>query len=294
MELRQLRYVAAVARHRHFTRAAEELHVAQSALSHQVRRLEAELGVELFARTSRRVELTEAGELVAARAGRVLGELEALQGDLDRLGGLVRGRLRIGGMPVLGPLDFAGLLADFRALHPGVEVRVREDALDETVARLRRDDLDAAFASVAADALPEDLACEQLATEELVAIAAPGCALARRRRVALDALAGEPFIAFQEGSALRRAVDRALAAAGVSPDRAFESNELPTVRSLAARGLGVSIVPRSFAEMPGAEVAVLALSPPLERPIALLWRAGRRLPPAAEAFVAFVRRSAAG
>src|SRR3954466_10769507 len=74
MELRQLRYVEAVARHRHFTRAAEELHVAQSALSHQVRRLEAELGTELFARTSRTVVPTEAGEAVAARARRGLAE----------------------------------------------------------------------------------------------------------------------------------------------------------------------------------------------------------------------------
>lgn len=291
MELRQLAYVAAVARHRHFTRAAEELHVAQSALSQQVRRLEAELGVELFTRTSRRVELTEAGELVVARAGRVLGEVEALQGDLDRLGGLVRGRLRIGGMPVLGPLDFAGLLADFRALHPGVEIRVREDPLDRTLARLHRDELDAAFASIAGDGVPAELACQELATEELVLIAAPGSAPARRKRVQLRTLAGEPFIAFQEGSALRRTVDRALAAAGVAPDHAFESNELPTVRSLAARGLGCSIVPQSFAEMPGPEVVALPITPRIERPISLLWRAGRRLPPAAEAFVAFVRRA---
>ena len=76
MELRQLRYVEAVARHRHFTRAAEELHVAQSALSHQIRRLEAELGTALFDRTSRSVVTTEAGEAVAARARRILEEVD--------------------------------------------------------------------------------------------------------------------------------------------------------------------------------------------------------------------------
>src|SRR3954452_18270142 len=91
MELRQLRYVEAVARHRHFTRAAEELHVAQSALSHQIRRLEAELGTELFERTSRRVTPTAAGEAVALRARRVIAETEAIRGELDQLRGLVRG-----------------------------------------------------------------------------------------------------------------------------------------------------------------------------------------------------------
>ena len=89
MELRQLVYAEAVVRHRHFTRAAEELHVAQSALSHQIRRLEAELGAELFERTSRRVVPTEAGEALAKRARRVLGELEGVRGDIDELRGLV-------------------------------------------------------------------------------------------------------------------------------------------------------------------------------------------------------------
>src|SRR5947208_6945260 len=98
MELRQLRYFAAVARHGNFTRAAEELHLAQSALSQQVRRLERELGVELLSRTTRRVELTQAGEIALRRATRILSEAGALTGDLDELSGLVRGRLVIGGM----------------------------------------------------------------------------------------------------------------------------------------------------------------------------------------------------
>ena len=88
MELRQLVYAEAVARHRHFTRAAEELHVAQSALSHQIRRLEAELGTELFERTSRRVVPTEAGEAVAAPARRVLAEVDGVRDELDELRGL--------------------------------------------------------------------------------------------------------------------------------------------------------------------------------------------------------------
>src|SRR5216117_2892596 len=98
MELRQLRYVEAVARHRHFTRAAEELHVAQSALSHQVKRLEAELGTKLFERTSRSVVPTEAGEAVAARARRGRAEVEDVRDDIEDLQGLGRGRVSVGAL----------------------------------------------------------------------------------------------------------------------------------------------------------------------------------------------------
>src|SRR5919108_1254742 len=113
VELRQLRYVEAVARERHFTRAAEELHVAQSALSHQIRRLEAELGTELFERTSRSVVVTEAGEAVAVRARRILAEIDGIQGEIDELKGLVRGRISVGALLPAGEIDVPGLLARF-------------------------------------------------------------------------------------------------------------------------------------------------------------------------------------
>src|SRR5436305_1980943 len=118
MDLRQLRYFEAVARHRHFTRAADELHVAQSAVSHQVQRLEQELGIELLRRTTRSVEPTEAGALVAARARAVRADGEALPGEGEALRGLVRGRLAVGalGVAVL-PRSFAEL--------PGPRVTVR-------------------------------------------------------------------------------------------------------------------------------------------------------------------------
>src|SRR5687768_16298889 len=109
MELRQLRCVEAVARHRHFTRAAEELHVAQSALSHQVQRLETELGIVLFERTSRRVTPTEAGLTLAARARRVLAELDLAHEELDQLRGVQRGRIRLGLLVRAGEIDVAGL-----------------------------------------------------------------------------------------------------------------------------------------------------------------------------------------
>ena len=145
MELRQLVYTEAVERHRHFTRAADELHVAQSALSQQIRKLEAELGTQLFERTSRRVIPTEAGEVVAARARRVLAEVDGVRSELDELRGLVRGRLAIGALLPAGALDVTVLLARFSRAFPGIEVGLREGTAAEMLALVEADALDLTF-----------------------------------------------------------------------------------------------------------------------------------------------------
>ena len=155
MELRQLVYAEAVARHRHFTRAAEELHVAQSALSHQIRRLEAELGTELFERTSRRVVPTEAGEAVAARARRVLAEVDGVRGELDELRGLVRGRVAIGALLPAGGIEVTTLLAQLpRTRSAGSRSGCARGRRPTCWTLLEADELDVAFSLVAGE-LPE-------------------------------------------------------------------------------------------------------------------------------------------
>ena len=123
MELRQLRYLVTLADERHFTRAAALLHIAQPALSQQIRRLEDELGIALVDRTTRHVSLTAAGERLVARARRALAEVEAATAELSELSGIRTGRVVIGAMRSTGPFDLSALLAAFHALHPGVELR---------------------------------------------------------------------------------------------------------------------------------------------------------------------------
>src|SRR5215510_16449220 len=171
MELRQLRYLDAVARRRSFTQAAQELHVAQSALSQQVGRLERELGVELLRRTTRRVEVTEAGAAVLARARRALAEVDAVRADIDAMLGLVRGTLRLGGVPPIGPTHPAALIAEFTRAHPGVAVTVHEDVAFTLLDQLRNGRLDLVIALVDADA-DDALDGIRLLDEELVLIAA--------------------------------------------------------------------------------------------------------------------------
>jgi LysR family transcriptional regulator, transcription activator of glutamate synthase operon len=279
VELRQLRYLDAVARHRSFTRAARELHVAQSALSQQVSGLERELGVELLRRSTRRVEVTEAGELVLARARRALAEAEGVGADLDALRGLLRGTLRIGGVPPVGFPQSVALIADFTRAHPGVSVTLREGAGSELLAQLREGALDLVSALVEPDGL-DGLDGVRLVDAELVAVAALDHPLARAQRVRVERLAREPLMTLGAGSALRDAL-RALVPGGRV---VAEVDQLETLRELTASGLGVSLVRRSDVAGHDDRLAIRSLSPRRTLPVSLLWRAREHPTPATHAF----------
>jgi LysR family transcriptional regulator, transcription activator of glutamate synthase operon len=286
MELRQLRYLVALADERHFTRAAARVLVAQPALSQQIGKLEQELGVPLVDRTTRRVHLTEAGELLVAHARRVLAELDDACAELEQLTGLVSGRVTIGLTQTPGPLDLVRLLADFHARFPRVELAVREDLSTTLADGLRANALDLAFLSIVEDADRRGLELQQLAQEPLVVVLPDGHRLAGRARLRIGDLRDEGFVAFGEGATIRAAVRRIAHEASFEPRIAFETREVARVRALVAAGLGVAILPRSDAEAPGPPVRIAALrAPSLTHRISLSWRHGKRHAPAARALV---------
>jgi LysR family transcriptional activator of glutamate synthase operon len=280
VDLRQLRYLDAVARARSFTAAALDLHVAQSALSQQVAKLERELGVELLRRTTRRVEVTEAGELVLERGRRALAEADAIRADLDALRGLVRGRLRVGGVPPVSGLHPAALIADFGRRFPGVDITIREEVAAQLLAELADGRLDLVLALIDPGQLPPALTGHRLLDEELVLITAPGHRLAQRKRVTHAALAGEPLVAYGTGSALRAELERLVP----EPRVIAEANELATLRELVALGLGVLMPAAVVAGTPPDVLAVRPLSPRVRVPVTMLWRAHEAPTPAARAF----------
>jgi len=287
MNLRQLRYLVALADERHFTRAAAREHVAQPALSQQIRSLEAELGLALVERTTRRVAMTQAGDLLVARARRALAELDAAQDELASLAGVQAGRLSVGALHTMGPVDLSLLLATFHERHPGVELTVREQSSEELAAMLREDEIDLAFLSVTERIQSRGLALRPLVQEELVLVLAMDHRLAGRASVRLAELAQEAFISFRDGARLRELLTSSAQRAGFVPRIALESNESRRIRSLVSHGLGVAILPRSDAEGAGAAVAVSDLvKPSLTRDVTLASRAERRPSPAAEAFLA--------
>jgi LysR family transcriptional regulator, transcription activator of glutamate synthase operon len=291
MELRQLRYLVALADECHFTRAAAREHIAQPALSQQIRRLEAEVGLALVERTTRKVALTGAGELLVARARHILSELEAAQAELQTLAGVQGGRLAVGALHTMGPVDLSLLLASFHRDHPAVELTVREQSSEELAEMLREDVVDLAFLSVTERIPRRGLELHPLVSEELVVVVAPQHPLAGRDVVRLRELAGEPFIAFRHGSRLRELLDSGAAAAGFEPRIALESNESRRIRSLVTGGLGVALLPRSDADGQGSPVSIARLvEPEMRRDVSLASRAGRRHSPAATAFLALTLR----
>jgi DNA-binding transcriptional LysR family regulator len=286
MELRHLRTIVAVAEHRSLTKAGEQLYLTQSAISQQIRRLEEELGVEVFRRTSRSVELTQEGRVILGYAQRVLAEVDGLHIELEEISGLVRGQLRIGGVYPTGTYDLFGMLADFRAAHPGVAIHMIEGTQDDLLAALRADELDCGFTALNPDALGDEFAATLLWEDELVVALPAGHALCAQTSITLEQLASEDLIAYRDNSALRRRLERTMATRELEPRNAFVCTEMAAVRALASKGLGVAVIPRSVAREPGPPIELRPIGPePLTWPVALVWRAARKQTPAGKAFL---------
>lgn len=281
MELRQLTYFEAVARCGGFTRAAERLHVAQSAVSAQIRALEREVGAPLFVRTTRRVTLTQAGELLLHRARRVLDELDGARADLADLAAVLSGRLVIGATAVLGVFELPVALARFHTAFPGISLSLRSGLIAELLAVLDAGEVDLVVGPIHDD-LPSRYSARTLAEEQIVLALPPGHRLARRRRLALDDLRDEPFVCLPANSGLRAILDAA--AAGFQPQVQFETHNAASIRELVSAGLGVALLARSAADAPGAAICARELDPaPRHPPIGLIHHRDHRLSAAARA-----------
>jgi DNA-binding transcriptional LysR family regulator len=275
VELRRLRYFVAVARHGTFTRAAEELWLTQSALSQQIRRLEAELGVALLRRTPRGAELTPAGEALLPRAEAMLAEEARARAILDRHAGAERGRVRV----VAAPLDTPGLpaaLAAFHREHPGLQIALRQAPAAEIPALVAGGSADVGVASLVGPP-PAGVQAAPLAQQPLRVLLSPGEA-ELGARMTVDDLRGRPFILAEAGTALRETVMLACQAAGFSPVPLFEVSDPATVRFLAHAGLGIAVVPSSWLDAPGPQVDAVELDGDFVHSVALLVPAAGETP----------------
>jgi len=168
MELRHLRCLVALDDEQQFTRAAQRLGIAQPALSQQIRRLEAEMGLPLVDRTTRSVQLTAAGVTLVGHARRMLHEADLAVAELQDLRGLRSGRLEVGASHTIGELDLSQLLAEFHRRFPDVELRVQDDVSLELASALNRGELDLAFITVAGE--PEAIESRLVSREPLTCI----------------------------------------------------------------------------------------------------------------------------
>jgi DNA-binding transcriptional LysR family regulator len=287
MELYQLEYFLEVARQRNFTRAAARLHLAQAALSEQIRKLEDELDTPLFQRGRRQSTLTVAGETLREHAESLLDRVAAARRAVQAVVGLRGGRLVIGAIPSVSAGLLPAAVRAFRRRHPQVELFIVEGTSEFVAESVESGRVEMGIIQhpLPAGPLEERL----LFSESFVIHAAVNHPVARRRRVDLSSLAGEPFVFFKG-----RARDSALAAcraAGFEPRLACESGELETVRALVAVGLGLALLPELAAQRAGPACAAVRLSgPKVERKLIVVTRRGHAVSPAAAEFEGLLRK----
>lgn len=276
-----MRYVLAVAETRNFTRAAEQCFVVQSALSHQVRKLEDEIGTALFARTSRQVQLTAAGEAFLPWARTSLETAERAVAEATAAVGVVSGPLTIGLIPTVAALDVPALLRQVRQEHPQVTVKLRVGASDELISAVREGEIDLAVLGLAEGIVPRGVDHRVLADESLVAAVPEDHPLAGRGTVELSDLAEEPFADFATGSPGRAQSDRAFRAAGLVRQVPYEAPTAELIGALVTAGLAVALLPAPFAPTDGARTLAVRGGP--HRTEFLIWNSFRTSSAAAAA-----------
>jgi LysR family hydrogen peroxide-inducible transcriptional activator len=276
MTLRELTYLVALADHGHFGRAAEVCHVSQPTLSTQLKKLEDFLGVSLFERTNKSVQVTAIGEQIVARARRLLGDADQIIEVAKQQTAPLTGPLNIGVIPTLSPYMLPWLLPNLKQAYPDLQPVVVEDLTDNLIGLLHQHKLD-----VAVLALPLDdpgLTEIPLFDEPFWVACPPDHPLARAAAISLKALRSEQILYLADGHCLR---DQALAICKVPPSENdngadFRAASLETLRQMVAAGFGFTLLPALAAardQAPNAEIAVRPFAGAASRRIGLVYRA---------------------
>ncbi len=275
MNLQDLRYLVAVADHRHFGRAAEACFVSQPTLSTQIKKLERELGVELIERNPRHILLTTVGEAVVERARVVLRESDAIHDVARRASDPEAGSLRIGLFPTLAPYLLPHVVPALHERFPKLELLLVEEKSAVVHEQLRDGRLDVGL--LALPVHDDRLHCENLFVEDFVlAVPTDHPLTALPEPIDTSVLAGENVLLLEEGHCLR---DQALSVcrlAGADERAGFRATSLETLRQMVAAGVGVTLLPELAVQPPVApspEVALLRFKDPVpNRHIAMFWR----------------------
>jgi DNA-binding transcriptional LysR family regulator len=288
MELRQLEHFVAVADERHFTRAAAKVHLAQSSLSSSIAALERELGTELLVRSSRKVELTEAGRALLPAARRSLEAARDGQDAVTAVRGVLRGRLRVGTIQALGGIPLTRWLADFNKHHPEVRLRVHHDAVSSLIHSVVSGDLDIAVVDRPFD--KAHLHERPLVAQSLVLAVNHRDPLARLRRVRLSDLADRQFAEYRSDSALRARIDVACEEAGLYRRSIFEADTIGDLLSAVEHGIGVALVPpETMVGHP--HLRTVNTEPEIGRELVMVYAANRPPSPPTDRFLSIIEHS---
>jgi DNA-binding transcriptional LysR family regulator len=292
VQLQQLAYFVAVADARHFTRAAEEVHVSQPSLSQQIRALEKELGAELFSRARGNIALTDAGEALLPLARRILADADTARHEVQELAQLRRGRVRLGATPSLCTGLLPDVLRDFHGRHPGIHLFIEEGGSHDLVRQLARGALDLALVVLPLPSPSPALTTIELFQEDLVAVSSAETP-APRSPLRIADLEGRPMVMFRHGYDLRELTLAACRAAGFEPYLTVEGGEMDAVLGFVRAGLGLGVVPSTVAARTAQGLRVTPFARPgLRRTVALAHRSDVAPPRAARVLQQVVQEAA--
>jgi DNA-binding transcriptional LysR family regulator len=285
--IRQIQSFLQVAALGSFTRAAEKMHTMQPALSQQVRDLEAELGIRLFDRTTRRVELTEGGIEFRNIAAKIIEDLETAARNAHELAERKRGRVIVAAPPLLAAAIVPRAIADFRTKYPGLEVRVVDARTDQIVEYVRSGQVDCGIGTFHAG--EAGISSTLLTRDSLMAFCAADHALAGRSTVDWHALDGLPLITLTRDSGIRLLVEVGYEAARMRLIPAYEVGQITTALAMIEAGLGIAVLPTyAWAGARAMTISAAALVPRITRDISMITRTGRSVAPAVPAFARYL------
>ena len=286
MELGQLRYFVAVARAGTFTRAAEQEGVTQPALSQQVQKLEASLGVPLFERRGRSVRLTRAGERLLPQARSLLRQAADAKQSLAEVTNRISGRLAAGAIPTVMPYWLAPRVASFRSRYPDVDLKIVENLTARLVEGLQIGDLDVAIISLPITV--PDIICSELFREELFFVVPNDHPLAALQRVDPRRIAGEHLLILREGHCFRQDALGVCRRGLREPAMVFESDQFSSIFALVAGGFGITVAPRmAVQDANGCRYVPITGAP--SRRIGYAQMRRPHVPPAQKAFISWLR-----
>lgn len=289
MELRQLKYFIEVARVEHFSKAAETLHVAQSALSRQIGLLEKELGVELFEREGRNVKLTLIGKLFADQAKIAIQAIDNATQLISEYLDPEHGTIRIGFPSSIASSTLPTIISAFKKEYPEVRFHLRQGSYKFLTEGIKNREIDLAFIGPVPVSDP-DLQTDILFSEHFVALLPETHTLAANSCLSLNQLEQDSFVLFPEGFVLRKIVVNGCHQAGFRPFVPFEGDDLDTIKGLVSAGIGVTLLPETtlFENMPSGTVKVKISHPEVKRTVGVIIPKNRQLSPSEKLFYEFV------
>lgn len=284
-----MRYFVAVAEREHISEAAENLHVAQSAVSRQIANLEEELGIELFERVGRNVKLTPIGKTFLEHTVAALQAIDFAKKQVDEYLDPEKGTIKIGFPTSLASFLLPTVISAFKKEHPSVSFHLRQGSYRYLINAVKERELNLAFLGPvpAKDATIDK---KILFTENIAALVPDTHPFANRSKIQLAELRNEGFVLFPEGYILNKVVVEACKSVGYTPKISSEGEDMDAIKGLVAAGIGVSLLPESvfYDATPRGTSKLTLIEPPFTRNVGIIYPINRELSPSEQIFLDFV------